>query len=68
MSAPPKAVVDGHCDARFAAVRQAFAENFAVEDEVGAALCVYAGGRRVVDLWGGFADAARTRRGGATRW
>ena len=62
MSAPPAAApVDGHCDPRFAPVRDAFAENFAVEDEVGAALCVHAGGSCVVDLWGGHADAARTR-------
>ncbi|NNL65170.1 MAG: beta-lactamase family protein [Myxococcales bacterium] len=58
---PAAAPVDGHCDARFAAVREAFRENFAVEDEVGAAVCVYVGGRCVVDLWGGHADAARTR-------
>ena len=28
---------------------------------MGAALAVYVDGRRVVDLWGGYADAARTR-------
>src|SRR5581483_2813352 len=44
--------------------RDAFAENFARPgdyQEVGAALCVYRDGACVVDLWGGFADAARTR-------
>src|SRR5205823_7943210 len=30
--------------------------------EVGAALAVYVDGHGVVDLWGGYADAARTRR------
>lgn len=45
-------------------VRNAFAANFARAgdyQEVGAALCVYQDGEKVVDIWGGFADAARTR-------
>lgn len=64
MSDSPRAAarIEGHCDPRFAPLREAFAENFAVEDEVGAAVCVHVGGRPVVDLWGGFSDAARTRR------
>jgi CubicO group peptidase (beta-lactamase class C family) len=32
---------------------------------VGAAVCAYVAGRKVVDLWGGWADAARTRAWGA---
>lgn len=31
----------------------AFRENFAVRNEIGAACVVYHGGRKVVDLWGG---------------
>ena len=53
--------VDGHCDPRFTAVRTAFEENFRDQDELGAALTVTVGGETVVDLWGGWADAARTR-------
>ncbi|MGW7202305.1 serine hydrolase domain-containing protein [Streptomyces sp. NPDC054837] len=53
--------VQGHCDERFAAVRVAFEENFRERDELGAAVAVTVGGRTVVDLWGGWADAARTR-------
>jgi len=53
--------VDGHVDARFAAVRDAFCENFASHDELGAAVCVVVEGRTVVDLWGGHRDLARTR-------
>ncbi|MDI9886703.1 serine hydrolase domain-containing protein [Streptomyces sp. HNM0645] len=53
--------IEGHCDARFTAVRTAFEENFAERGELGAAVTVRAGGRAVVDLWGGWADAARTR-------
>ena len=42
-------------------MRGAFAENFTKRGDVGAAVCVYVDGKPVVDLWGGFADAARTR-------
>jgi CubicO group peptidase (beta-lactamase class C family) len=55
------APIDGDCDDRFSAVREAFAVNFADEDEIGAGVCVRVGGRIVVDLWGGHRDAARTR-------
>lgn len=57
MSSPP---VDGRCDERFLAVRDAFCENFRSRDELGAAVCVYAGEDKVVDLWGGHADRDRT--------
>jgi len=53
--------VDRSCDARFGAVRDAFAENFASRGEVGAAACVVVDGRTVVDLWGGHANAGQTR-------
>jgi CubicO group peptidase (beta-lactamase class C family) len=51
----------GTCDARFSAVRDAFADNFAKHGDVGAAVCVYVDGTPTVDLWGGHADGARTR-------
>jgi len=47
----------GEFDPAFAAVVDAFAENFAVEEEIGAATTVYVDGRKVVDLWGGYRDA-----------
>jgi CubicO group peptidase (beta-lactamase class C family) len=52
--------IDGVCDARFAAVRDAFRENFESRGEPGAALAVSLNGRVVVDLWGGWADRARS--------
>ena len=55
------AEIHGHADARFARVRDEFARNFAERGELGASLCAIAGGRTVVDLWGGFADPARER-------
>lgn len=57
----PAPRVHGHCEARFAAVRTAFEENFRDRDELGAAVTVTLDGETVVDLWGGWADAARTR-------
>lgn len=56
-----EAQVRGHCDARFTAVRRTFEENFRERGELGAAVAVTVGGEVVVDLWGGWADAAHTR-------
>jgi CubicO group peptidase (beta-lactamase class C family) len=56
------AIVDGHCDQSIEPVRDALAEALVSGFEVGAALAVCVDGRAVVDLWGGYADAARTRR------
>lgn len=47
-------------DPRFAAVADAFAANFD-DGELGAACTVIVDGTVVVDIWGGWADAARTR-------
>jgi len=52
--------IHGTVDPGFERVRDAFARNFE-NGELGAAVCAYADGRKVVDLWGGWADAARTR-------
>ena len=54
-------LVHGECEPRFAAVREAFAKNFAEGREVGASFAATIDGRMVVDLWGGHADAGRTR-------
>jgi CubicO group peptidase (beta-lactamase class C family) len=51
----------GRCDDRFAPVREAFHDNFAARGEIGAAIAIFVEGEPVVDLWGGFADAARSR-------
>jgi CubicO group peptidase (beta-lactamase class C family) len=53
--------VQGQCDERFSGVRDAFAGNFVRFDEVGAAVSVVVDGETVVDLWGGYRDAARTQ-------
>ncbi|MER7875411.1 serine hydrolase domain-containing protein [Streptomyces solisilvae] len=56
-----ESAIQGHCDSRFAGVRAAFEANFRDHDELGAAVAVRIGGETVVDLWGGWADAGRTR-------
>src|SRR5579885_3298278 len=57
--AAPAAPLAGTGDTRFAAVRRAFVANIAEHGEIGAAVAVMVDGRPVVDLWGGYADAAR---------
>ena len=57
-----KVVIEGSCDAAFAAVRDAFSSNFERDLELGAALSVSIEGRNVVDIWGGYLDEAQTRR------
>jgi CubicO group peptidase (beta-lactamase class C family) len=51
----------GSCDARFAGVRNALAQNFRAHGEVGAAVAITVEGRPVVDLWAGWVDRERTR-------
>jgi CubicO group peptidase (beta-lactamase class C family) len=50
--------VHGNADSGFGRVLDAFAGNFDDGLELGASYCVYVGGRAVVDLWAGVADAA----------
>jgi CubicO group peptidase (beta-lactamase class C family) len=45
----------------FDGVREMFENNLTSGDEVGAAFCAVVDGDVVVDLWGGHADAGRTR-------
>jgi CubicO group peptidase (beta-lactamase class C family) len=53
--------IHGVCDERFAPVRDAFRANFDAGRDVGASFAVTLDGKTVVDIWGGHADAARTR-------
>lgn len=53
--------IHGSCSSRFEKVRDAFERNFAVHDEVGAAVAVWVDGELVVNLWGGAADLAGQR-------
>jgi CubicO group peptidase (beta-lactamase class C family) len=53
--------IHGFCDERFAGVRDALAENFTERGDLGAAVAIAVEGTPVVDIWGGWADEARTR-------
>src|SRR5204863_10099192 len=55
-------IVHGECAPGFERVRGALADILTSGLEVGAALAVYVGQRVVVDVWGGYRDAARKRR------
>ncbi len=49
----PNGRVEGSVDVRYQSVADAFVKNFTDYDEVGASVCVKAGGETMVDLWGG---------------
>lgn len=53
--------IEGMVAPGFETVREAFVTNFAQHGDIGAAVCVYANGRPVVDLWGGLADSDADR-------
>ena len=53
--------IHGYCSPEFEPVRTAFANNFVEFGELGASCCVYLDGKPVVDIWGGWADIAKTK-------
>jgi CubicO group peptidase (beta-lactamase class C family) len=53
--------VKGTTSSGFEAVRAAFAGNLASGADIGASYAATRGGETIVDLWGGWADEARTR-------
>jgi CubicO group peptidase (beta-lactamase class C family) len=52
---------EGFVQDKYAAVKSAFEANFANGSDLGASFCATLEGETVVDLWGGWADAAKTR-------
>jgi CubicO group peptidase (beta-lactamase class C family) len=54
-------VIQGHWDPRFDKVAAALAEEISSGEEVGAAIAIDIDGETVVDIWGGHADAAKTK-------
>ncbi|CAL5874771.1 uncharacterized protein PFLUO_LOCUS9073 [Penicillium psychrofluorescens] len=55
------AEVHGSCDTAFDSVRDLFQQRIVDGPEVGASLCVNIDGKSVLDLWGGYADAEKTK-------
>jgi CubicO group peptidase (beta-lactamase class C family) len=53
-------VVHGHCASRFHAVAEALSEEISTGGELGAAIGIDIDGESVVDIWGGYADRAKT--------
>ena len=53
--------IQGDHAPKFEALAAVFENNFKEHGEIGASLCIYQQGEKVVDLWGGHADAARSR-------
>jgi CubicO group peptidase (beta-lactamase class C family) len=53
--------IGGFCDPAFLAVREAFELNLSSEHEIGACAALVIDGKTVVDLWGGWRDAARAQ-------
>lgn len=50
------------CDSRFTSVKSLLQSKIDAEEELGASLVVNINGKDVVDIWGGYADAAKTKR------
>jgi CubicO group peptidase (beta-lactamase class C family) len=53
-------MLGGTCSSRFDSLRELFAAKLQSGEDLGASLAVNLGGETVVDLWGGWADEART--------
>jgi len=53
--------ISGFAHGLWAPLREAFAANLASGADLGAGFCVTVAGETVVDLWGGWAEEARTR-------
>lgn len=58
----PAGSVEGHCTPRFEPLRQLFCELIESGQDLGASLAVTVDGAFALDLWGGWAEEARTRR------
>ncbi|MCH8923261.1 MAG: serine hydrolase, partial [Planctomycetes bacterium] len=50
--------IGGTAIPQFSELRRQFVKNFDERGDLGAACAVYHRGRKVVDLWGGYRDAA----------
>ena len=50
--------MSGTCDPAFSGVLDAFLENFAQRNELGASVCLTVDGKVVLDLWGGLKTEA----------
>ncbi|MFX1278499.1 MAG: serine hydrolase domain-containing protein [Promethearchaeota archaeon] len=56
-----KVKIQGLCEPRFEAVKEAFSRNFEEGMEVGASFAVMIKGKYVIDIWGGYKDKEKTQ-------
>ena len=54
-------IIDGSCDPAFNRVRELVQEKVTSGEELGVSLCINIDGKTVLDLWGGHADAEKSR-------
>ena len=55
------AEVQGTCEPRYESVRTTLAGQLDRGEDLGASVAVFVHGEPVVDIWGGWADAEKTR-------
>ncbi|MFX0178011.1 MAG: serine hydrolase domain-containing protein, partial [Candidatus Hodarchaeota archaeon] len=53
--------ISGYCEDKFGKVKKVFEKNLNSGKECGASFSVSIEGKTVIDLWGGYADAAKTK-------
>lgn len=53
--------IHGFCDDQFKAVKDAFAQNFEEDLEVGASFAATLNSKFIIDIWAGHSDATRTK-------
>ena len=53
--------ISGYCEEKFIKAKKAFEKNLNSGKECGASFSVTIEGKTVIDLWGGYADAANTK-------
>ncbi len=53
--------IHGICDEQFKSVKEAFAKNFEEGLEVGSSFAATLNGKFIIDIWAGYADAAKTQ-------
>lgn len=56
----PPDLICGDIDEGYGSVADAFRANFAHRNDIGAAVCVYRDGKKVVDCWGGYRNGTTT--------
>lgn len=53
--------VQGEFNEQYQKVVDAFVNNFEHEQDIGASFCLFRDGEKVVDIWGGYRDGARSK-------